>query len=90
MIKLDNKELRMEEKYYVIRNGDGDTTITEIAREELIKALAERDWGDVGFMDSKELKENNDTNYWGDNLLIIKGKIIIPEPEKVVESYFLE
>jgi len=34
----------MEDKYYVIWNSDGDTTVTEMTKAELIDNIEERAW----------------------------------------------
>jgi len=76
----------MADTYFIIHNGDGDTNVDVLTREELTKRLNEEYYGDVGFL--REITEK-DTNYWGDALLIIKGEIIIPKPVKVIEEYEL-
>ena len=76
-------------KYFVIYNGDGDTTVSQLSKEELVSRITpdedgEGYYGKVGFLKSIEEK---DTNYWGDNILIIKGEIVIPEPKNVIKSF---
>ncbi len=73
--------------YYVITNSDGDTTVTEVDGETLKERLAEGYWGNVGF--KRDLSGNTDTNYWGENILIIKGNIIVPQPVQTVTEYKL-
>ena len=78
----------MEKEYFVIHNSDGDTTISHLTKDELIERLGNSEesnhWGSEGFIEN--LKEN-DTNYWGLNILIIKGKIIVPKPKSIIETY---
>lgn len=76
----------MEDTYFIISNSDGDTSVTPMTESELLDALGEDYWGDVDFL--KNLAEN-DTNYWGGDILIIKGSMVIPKPKAVVTSYEL-
>lgn len=73
------------DKYFVIRNSDGDTTVTEFTKEKLIKALEENYWGE-GIQALNTIKEQ-DTNYWGERILIIKGNIVTPKPVETVVRY---
>lgn len=77
----------MNEMYYVIYNGNGDTTVTEFTKEQLLNAIDEKYWGD-----STPLKviPDSDTNYWGEHMLIIKGKIVTPFAEQVVTKYSID
>lgn len=80
-----------EEKFFVICNSDGDVRIEEFTKDKLIKELNEQAWGEKGFVDSAELKETNgDSNYWGDNILIIRGNIITPKTKEIVLSYTVD
>ena len=77
----------MEENYFIICNSDGDTTVTEMTKDELLRAIEEEYWGDrVSLADVPR----NDTNYWGESILIIKGKIVTPQPEQVVTKYKID
>jgi len=78
----------MNETYFVINNSDGDTTVTELTKEQLLKAIQENYWGDRVTFD--KLPKDNDTNYWGEGLLIIKGRIVTPKPEQVITKYNIE
>jgi len=62
--------------YYVISNSDGDTTVTPYSRSQLLEAINNEEFGSCEFLD--EVPDNEDTNYWGENILIIKGDIKIP------------
>lgn len=70
--------------YYVIHNSDGDTLITALTEDELKKRLTEQYWGPVGFL--SKLSEN-DTNYWGENILIINGDIVVPNAVQTITEY---
>jgi len=78
----------MKETYFVISNSDGDTTVTEFTKEQLLKAIQENYWGERPPFAG--LPKDEDTNYWGDNILIIKGKVVCPVPEQVVTKYNIE
>lgn len=75
----------MEDKYFVIHNGDGDTTVREYTKEQLLEDIEENAWGDAIPLDA--IPENSDTNYWGANILIIKGSIVTPKAKEVVTKY---
>ena len=77
----------MSENFFVICNSDGNTSVTQLSKEELLKQLEEEYWGDIVEFIEK-INETN-TNYWGDNILIIKGDIISPKPKTVITSYDL-
>jgi hypothetical protein len=81
----------MTEKYYMIRNSDGETFVTEHTNEELLKIITPdkngyTDLGDsIKFLDSLV---DNDTNYLGENnLLIIKGQIVTPLPIQITTKF---
>lgn len=76
----------MNETYFVIRNSDGDTTVREVSRQQLLKDLEDGEFGDV----LKKIPENPDTNYWGEGVLIIKGKIAVPKAEQVITKYNID
>lgn len=73
------------DKYFVVRNSDGDTTVTEFTKEKLLEALEENYWG-VGISALTAIKER-DTNYWGEAILIIKGSIVTPNAKEIVVKY---
>ena len=76
------------ENYFIISNGDGDTTVEQVSREELLKRIEEKSYGDVKCLEN--IPTNGDTNYWGEDILIIKGKIVTPEPETIVTKFKVE
>ena len=73
--------------YFIISNSNGDTLITAVTKTELLEELEDRD---VEFLTKEELNADNDSNYWGENvLLIIKGEVIVPKPKDIIQSYEL-
>lgn len=73
--------------YYVIRNSDGDTHVEEVDEKTLKQRLADKHYGEVGFL--HRIGRDTDTNYWGENILIIKGEAIMPRPVQTVTEYKL-
>lgn len=71
--------------YFIISNNDGDTYIETATKEQITKRLEEKYYGEEPMFKSDI--ERSDTNYWGDNILIIKGEIVVPKPKKVVETF---
>ena len=78
----------MEEIYFVIHNGDGDTTVRTYTKEQLLKEINEDEMGGEGIL--TELPDDSDTNYWGGYALIIKGRIVTPVAEKVVTKFKID
>jgi hypothetical protein len=79
----------MKETYFVISNSDGDTHVEELTKEKLLERIEEGYYGS-GRGILKKIPENTDTNYWGENILIIKGQIVAPTAEEVVTKYNIE
>ena len=78
----------MEDTYFVIHNSDGDTTVEAVNKEELLERIEENYYGEVLPFD--RLPQNNDTNYWGNRILIIKGKIVSPVAKQIITKYNIE
>ena len=78
------------DKYYIISNSDGDTTVNEIAKEDLLKRLDpdENYYGNRDIL--KEMPQETDTNYWGDSMLIIKGTIVSPRPVTKITEFEID
>lgn len=77
----------MAEKYFVINNSEGDTRVEELTEEVLKERLADGYYGrQIGFINRIG---NPDTNYWGENIMIIKGTLVSPVPIEVVKEYKL-
>jgi hypothetical protein len=77
----------MEEKYFVINNSEGDTRVEELTEKALQERLKDGYYGrQIGFINRIG---NPDTNYWGENILIIKGTKVTPVPVEVVKEYRL-
>jgi len=78
----------MIEKYFVIKNSDGNTTVDIYSKEEIQSVINPNEFGDFPYgtnetLTEDELKEEYDTNYWKNKLLIIKGKVVIPKKLEV-------
>jgi len=82
----------MEEQYFVITPGEGEASIDAIDRFELEQRLRKHEDGDCYYGSDLVFKKTvlgqGDIAYWGDrDILIIKGKVVVPEPVSVVETY---
>jgi hypothetical protein len=77
------------ETYFVITNSDGDTNVETINKEELLIRINDGYYGSGREVFDKLPKEN-DTNYWGDGVLIIKGSIVSPKPITKITEYTIE
>ena len=71
-------------KYYKIYNSDGDTYVTETTKEEILRGLDEEEY------DCMDSIDDSDTNYWGEDHLIIKGEIVTPRKKEVVTKYDID
>lgn len=76
----------MDDYFVIWHSPDGGWEIKKMTERDLITDLSERYWGQVGFVDEigrapKEIE--------GNKLIIIKGKIVVPEPEEVAITYRL-
>ena len=75
------------ENNFVICNNDGDTTVYQIDKPTLLERIKEHYYGNVSFRGGIVEK---DTNYWGDSILIIKGKIATPKAIEVVTEHDID
>jgi len=83
----------MTEKYFKIYNSDGDTSVNIYTKSELLAELNEElSEGNTshGFLTEEDIREYLDTNYWDNESLIIKGKVVNPKPKKVITEYEVE
>lgn len=81
-----------ESMYFIVHNSEGDTTVSRVTESELRKRLKIEDgahwYGHGGFMSIEDLADRGgDTNYWKDDLLIIKGEVMVPQPKEVVTEW---
>jgi len=79
----------MKEIYFVIRNSDGDTTVRGVNKENLLQEIEDGDFGENGEHILKFLP-SDDTNYWSDGILIIKGQIVVPKAKEVITKFNIE
>lgn len=73
--------------YFVISNSDGDTTVEHLEAETLKQRLAVNYYGDIDF--KSDISDPSDTNYWGRDILIIKGDIVVPQAVQTITEYKL-
>lgn len=76
------------ENYFVIRNSDGDTHVECISKETFLERVTENYYGNISYLE--DMPSDSDTNYWGTDVLVIKGKVVFPKEEKVVTQYSID
>jgi len=84
-----------EGKYFVLHSSEDGTSMSIFNYEELIKEVLNTDDGEAYFGTSKTMTEEeakkDGMEYWpSDKILIIKGKVVIPKPIKVVKEFEVE
>lgn len=78
----------------VTASEDGDIRIKKYIQKELTEFINDEEEGNFDtddFVTGKMVETNPDPMYWGGNsILIIKGKIVVPKPVKIVSAYEVE
>ncbi len=75
--------------YFVITNNDGDTTVHQYSKEEVLKKLNGEDWGFIPNI--MKTIDDPDTNRWeGGAILIIKGDIANVSPVETVTEFQID
>jgi len=78
-------------KYFLISNSDGDVSIFEYSKDELIAEITPDECGDsnLGYVGNiKFLDHIPDLQRLGDGeYVIIKGEVVVPEAIKVVTQF---
>lgn len=80
-----------EEKYFLISCGEGEPQFEEITKEEILERLEDEEDGSIeaeSFMVDGGI--NEDMNYWGNNKVLIKGRIIKPKGKEVAVKYEID
>lgn len=73
--------------FFVIHNSDGDTRVEMLLKDELLRRLNERYYGDTPRFCEK-MPDSIDTNYWPEHtVLIIRGGLVAPTPQEVALRY---
>ena len=79
-----------KEPYFVIRSSDGDTTVFEYNKEDLIADLEAGEFGNEGEKILEHIP-TDDTNFWHEgSVLIIKGTIVVPKAVKHIIKFEIE
>ncbi len=78
----------MSDKYYVLTNSDGDVSIEELTKEELLERINEEYYGNPKF--NLVSKIDSDLTAYLDGLIIIKGKCIIPHEVMTVTEFGID
>ena len=80
---MNDTKTIMKEQYFLIINSEGDTTVEAMDKEELLKRLEDGDYGSERKCLTEIPKDYLDTNYWGETMLIIKGKVVTPKAKRL-------
>jgi hypothetical protein len=78
------------EKYFIIRNCEGDTTVKCVTKDALLERINDGEFQDVFNAESYNNMPHSDTNYWGYSTLIIKGEIVSPEAKTKITEYVIK
>lgn len=74
--------------YYVITTSADGVHVTVYTKEGLEQALSETGgFGSYKILPS--LPKENNPNYWGESMVIIKGEVVTPKPIQVVQRFEL-
>lgn len=74
-----------QDKYFMIYNFDGDTMVKTYDKATLQQEI-DNECNDYDFLSKIP---DDDTNYWDEKVLIIKGQIVVPKPVQTVTKYEL-
>ena len=89
----ENSEMNdKEESYFVFTGGDGEVSCDKIDKNELLKRLSTNNENGNYYGNKKILIKFPEImcNLDLDQVVIIKGKIVIPKEKKVVTEYEIE
>lgn len=76
--------LMSDDTYFLIQAESDGIYVEQLTKEDLVNRLSE---GELNF---RRAIDDSDPNYWGKhNSLLIKGKIVVPEPKAVI-TYDIE
>lgn len=76
-----------EETYYVIRTSCDGIYVNVMSKEMLLKEFGEEGSGYSAEQVLDEMPPDVDPNYWGESLLIIKGKVVSPKAVETVTHW---
>jgi len=66
----------MDSYFVIFCSEDGETCVTQLEQDELLRRLSDNYYGTSAFLPGIG---NANPAYWGDTLLIIKGKVVVPK-----------
>ena len=76
----------MSESYFLVTcSEDGDISISQYSKEELLTKLAAGDHGKLDFLG--KLTDGDPMNWKNDKCLLIKGDIAVPYPKTTTVAY---
>lgn len=74
------------DKYFLIKEEDGETTVGMYDKEELLKILVDEEFE----MFNETMPVDWSTKHWRGIPLIIKGNIVVPMAIEVVKEYDID
>lgn len=79
-----------QETYFVIFGSeDGGCSIKRMSKEEILKMLVPNKWGDFDYGKREVLFDLPDDICNFTDMVIIKGRIVVPTAKEVVKEYDL-
>lgn len=84
--------MNKDEYFVILGSEDGEPTIRKLTKEQIAKMMIPNQWGDYEYGEREflaDIPEVFDPCNFSD-IVIIKGKIIVPKPKQVVTEYEVE
>ena len=76
--------------YFVIRGREDGGSVQEFDKEGLLEFLKEEAKYNFEYKAVEKKPDTSEVCEWRNNMIIIKGDIVVPTPKKVVESFDVE
>ena len=83
--------------YFLLRSDEDGTTIEEIPKDELLERITPNEYNETYYGYDLNFLSHipaNDKGYWvgakHNDVIIIKGEIIVPKPKNYITKYILE
>jgi len=81
----------MEDKYFIIScNEDGEISVREWNKRKLQENLDEGEWFEGQNFPAPSIPFCTDPQSWGNDVMLIKGRRIQPQPKEKVIEYEVE
>jgi hypothetical protein len=76
----------MGDWYFVISSGEDSISVERLSKEELLKRLKEDYYGPTGDIIG-DLPDESDPMCWGNQLVVIKGNVVVPTEKTTVTDW---